>query len=797
MARRAHDGWSVRAQLVAAVAAVTVVLTGAGAWVAADTLGEARSQAERSARFQAGLAADAVTDALAQAQPTLAGLAAGLPVEALLADPTQCTLSFAELGVFATGHLDVVLPDGRVPCSSLALRGAPAGASHAGAAWLGRPLEEAGAPGPAGVFTDRLTGQRALAVTAPIPGDEGPDGYVAVVLPLAGLTSGLTATYGGPQEYTFTVRDAAGRWLTGPKGTERDGTAQVRGRASVPGLGWAVTAARPEASALAPTRGLLLTQAGLAVAAVVLLVGLLALVNRRIGRPLRRLTDAAAAASRQVSPDPVPQEGPTEVRRLAREFNAMTAARAGYERQLTQHTLHDPLTGLPNRALCLDRITLALHQAADAATVAVLSVDLDRFKLVNASFGYRSGDDLLVAAAARLSAAVDAGTTLARGGGDGFLVVTSGLPGPAAVEGVAARLLDALAVPFPLNGTEVSLTASVGAARGWPGAAAEDLIRDADTAMYAVKEAGGGRFRLIDDALRAASSDRLNLETDLRAAVENDKLDLVYQPVVNLVSGTITGAEALLRWTHPTRGQVPPLTFIPVAEESGLIGRIGRWVIDRACQQAAAWNAAGYRLRVAVNVSGRQLQDPDFVTHVGKALHRSGIDPAQLCLELTETTLMDDAVRISAVLHDLKDLGVDLSVDDFGTGYSSLAYLKRFPVDELKVDRSFVQHLEDEGEDRSLVAAMVAMGHALGLHVVAEGVETRPQVATLLTLGCRTAQGYLFSRPQPVDRVTELLTAEPTTPTQAEPPPEVTLHGPPTTRRGRRHAGGTDATRNG
>ena len=320
-----------------------------------------------------------------------------------------------------------------------------------------------------------------------------------------------------------------------------------------------------------------------------------------------------------------------------------------------------------------------------------------------------------------------------------------------------AQVMTAMAEPFTAAGTDVALTASIGIARGRRGVGAEELVRDADTAMYAAKEAGGGRFRLIDDELRARSSERLSLESDLRGALAAGQLHVQYQPVVNLLTGQISGAETLLRWTHPTRGSVSPMTFIPVAEDAGLIGPIGQYVLAEACRQTAAWDAAGYRLRVAVNVSGLQLHDPGFVGQVAAALHDAGIDPSQLCLELTESTLMDDAMRASDVLAELKDVGVELSVDDFGTGYSSLAYLKRFPVDELKVDRSFISNLGTEGQDQTLVAAMVAMGHALGLYVVAEGVETHAQMATLLTLGCRTAQGYLFARPLPLDEFTALL----------------------------------------
>jgi EAL domain-containing protein (putative c-di-GMP-specific phosphodiesterase class I) len=275
--------------------------------------------------------------------------------------------------------------------------------------------------------------------------------------------------------------------------------------------------------------------------------------------------------------------------------------------------------------------------------------------------------------------------------------------------------------------------------------------------MYAAKEAGGSRYRLIDEELRARSNDKLILEADLRGALGAGQLHVDYQPVVNLLNGRIAGVEALLRWRHPSRGAVPPDVFIPLAEATGLIGPIGQFVLAEACRQGAAWKMAGHELRIAVNVSGLQLTDLGFVATVAAALHATGLPAEQLCLELTETTLMDDGIGISTVLRELKDIGVDLSVDDFGTGYSSLAYLKRFPVDELKIDRAFVQNLGARGQDHTLVAAMVAMGHALGLNIVAEGIETRAQMASLLTLGCRTAQGYLFSRPRPAAQISRLL----------------------------------------
>jgi EAL domain-containing protein (putative c-di-GMP-specific phosphodiesterase class I) len=279
--------------------------------------------------------------------------------------------------------------------------------------------------------------------------------------------------------------------------------------------------------------------------------------------------------------------------------------------------------------------------------------------------------------------------------------------------------------------------------------------------MFAAKDAGGGRFRLIDDELRERSSERLSLEADLRGALTREEMHVVYQPLVELLTGRITGVEALLRWTHSARGPIPPTTFIPLAENAGLIGPIGEYVLETACRQAADWAGAGHEIRLSVNMSGLQLHAPGFVQSVRRVLHTSGLDPERLCLELTESVLMDDAMRGAQVLRELKDLGVYLSVDDFGTGYSSLAYLQRFPVDELKIDRLFVQTLDGAGQDPSLVAAMIAMGHALGLHVLAEGVETDAQRAALLTLGCRSAQGYLFSKPQPPEHITELLVSGP------------------------------------
>jgi EAL domain-containing protein (putative c-di-GMP-specific phosphodiesterase class I) len=314
-------------------------------------------------------------------------------------------------------------------------------------------------------------------------------------------------------------------------------------------------------------------------------------------------------------------------------------------------------------------------------------------------------------------------------------------------------VLRCIAQPLDIDGTMLELTASVGVASAEAASTAEELLRNASAAMHTAKERGGASYLLYETSLRTQATARFSLENDLRHALERGQLHVEYQPVVDLPTGRIIGAEALLRWRHPEHGLVPPMTFIPIAERTALIDPIGQFVLKQACAQAARWHLAGYRIRVAVNVSGRQLLSGTFADQVAAVLADTGVDADQLCLELTESTLMDDVLRTATALHTLKALGISVSIDDFGTGYSSLAYLQRFPVDELKIDRSFINGL-GQADDRNLVAAVIGIARALELHVVAEGVETEAQTAALLTLGCRSAQGFLFGRPQMAETLT-------------------------------------------
>ena len=440
--------------------------------------------------------------------------------------------------------------------------------------------------------------------------------------------------------------------------------------------------------------------------------------------------------------------------------DAITRLRA--EHDVRQRSLTDPLTGLPNRALCIDRLTAALSQSARRGTVAVLFLDLDHFKFINDSRGHRAGDELLHKLAVRLSTVMRPGDTLARFGGDEFCIVCDGLGDGDQVIAIAQRLLDALKAPFSLSSGEHFVSASIGISLS-DGTARppEDLIREADAAMYRAKDAGRGRFELFDEVMRANATKRLLLDNDLRAALEDDRDELLvhYQPIVSLPDGTVSGVEALVRWQHRRLGMLAPSEFIPVAEDSGTIVALGDRVLRIACRQAAEWVSAlgGSAFRVSVNLAPRQVAHPGLANRVAEMLAETGLDPARLQLEITESALVAESELTTRNLLDLHALGIQLVLDDFGTGYSSLAYLRRFPIDALKIDRRFVAGLDSDEADRTIVEAIVRMAAGLRIDVVAEGVESARQAAILEGMGCRMAQGYLWARPAPARDVALLL----------------------------------------
>ncbi len=429
------------------------------------------------------------------------------------------------------------------------------------------------------------------------------------------------------------------------------------------------------------------------------------------------------------------------------------------EAQLTRQAFHDGLTGLANRALFRDRVQHALAGAGRHPTgIAVLFLDLDGFKTVNDSLGHASGDLLLLAAAQRLISCVRPADTVARLGGDEFAVLIDEATEQVATA-TATRVLKALDEPVTIENRKVVVSASIGIVLGDVGEVADELLRQADTAMYAAKAAGKNRYLVFESHMHERVLERLEIGTELQLALERDEFVLHYQPIVRIADGTIEGVEALLRWQHPSRGLVLPGAFIPIAEESGLIEPIGRWVLEQSCRQARAWLADGAPpCTMSVNLSGRQLQNPAVIGDVRHALERSGLDPAALTLEITESVLMSDTEESFDRLRALKDLGVRVSIDDFGTGYSSLSYLRRFPVDVLKVDKSFIDDLSTRDDDTcAFVRAIVQLGHTLRLKTVAEGIEHEEQREALQAIGCDYGQGYLFARPMAPEAVLALM----------------------------------------
>jgi diguanylate cyclase (GGDEF)-like protein/PAS domain S-box-containing protein len=433
---------------------------------------------------------------------------------------------------------------------------------------------------------------------------------------------------------------------------------------------------------------------------------------------------------------------------------SLAVQRQGAEEEIRSQALHDPLTGLPNRALFLDRVRTALGRAVRSdRSLGIVFLDLDRFKDVNDGFGHGVGDHVLVEVGRRLVASLRPGDTVARMGGDEFTLLLENLEGPDELELLAARVGAAIAKPLTAGGTELRISASIGVREAWGREVPEQLVGDADAAMYSAKQRGRSRVERFKPAMRTRMLDRLQAGRDLERAMAEGELRMAYQPVVDLRSGRTVALEALLRWDDPQRGAVPPSEFIALAEESGHIHELGRWVLKATLEEVAAWGGTDPGLSVAINVSPNQLIDPDFPEVVEHLLERTGVDPRWICLEITEGALERDIDVVNDALLAIRALGVTTAIDDFGTGYSSIAYLKRLPVDVLKLDASFVRTLTTSREDRAIAEAVATFGHSLGLITVAEGVETEQQAQAVRSLGYDRAQGYLYSRPVPLDQI--------------------------------------------
>ncbi len=489
---------------------------------------------------------------------------------------------------------------------------------------------------------------------------------------------------------------------------------------------------------------------------------------RSVTRPIDGLVHATRAIARGDLGYSLPEGDRTEFGELARHFNTMSRElREGYaalqkeieerkaaEAQLLYDAFHDALTGLPNRALFVDRLEHVISGAGRHPTelYAVLFLDLDRFKVINDSLGHLVGDHLLVAVGERLSGCIRPGDTVARLGGDEFGLLIQGLQGPGDAVLVAERIHTALSGCFHVEGHEMFVTASVGVAvQADRYRKPDQVLRDADIAMYQAKLEGKACCEVFDTEMHGTVVDRLQLEADLRRAVEHgEEFVLHYQPIVALRTGKLVGVEALVRWKHPARGLIQAGDFVPLAEESGIIVPLGEWAVRRACAQLRSWQEripALSDLTMSVNVSGRQFRRPDLVDGIGRILRESGVDPRLVAVEVTESVIMDDVEASAAKLSRLRDMGVQIHVDDFGTGYSSLSYLHRFPINAVKIDRSFVSGLPGHAESEEVIKAIVSIAESLDFDVIAEGVEREEHVEKLEELRCRYGQGHLVTRP--------------------------------------------------
>jgi diguanylate cyclase (GGDEF)-like protein len=444
-------------------------------------------------------------------------------------------------------------------------------------------------------------------------------------------------------------------------------------------------------------------------------------------------------------------------------FNAQARAEATESAEALRHrALHDPLTKLPNRMLMEDRLLQALAKSGRSGTrTGVLFLDLDRFKTINDTYGHLVGDRLLIAMADRLSSTLRPGDTLARLAGDEFLVVCEGISDLEHAEQIAERIHAVLEAPFAIEPNAITISASIGVAVADPSEQAADLILHADGALYEAKRRGGRQSTSATEHARTETDRRLNIERDLRRAIDDHELELVYQPIFELTSGRAARVEALLRWTHPQLGEIAAPAIVASAERTGLIRDLGTWVVRTACAQLRRWQDSGVAVNcICVNVAAAEFTDPGYCDTIQAVCEASGIEPHQLCLEITESVLIDDVPGALAAFDGLKRVGVQLALDDFGTGYSSLSYLRRFPVDIVKIDQTFVAGIPAEPLDEAIVTAVIGLAHDIGMTVVAEGVEEPGQKATITKLGCDLAQGYLFARPVVADEVAGYLEAQ-------------------------------------
>jgi diguanylate cyclase (GGDEF)-like protein len=688
-------------------------------------------------------------------------------------DPGQCQAALAGLeNALDGGYFEVVDRSGSSVCSVYGQDLKPTGSFHAGQ-WF-EDLLTAGETTVLPPAHDQAIDGPAITAFSPIVAPADPSTIVGGLLLVAKTAYPLMLPQDAANGAVLVLTDASrsmvlatsdgaqvapGQDLTGtvlaqplPVGSavvDLDGTRRMYAEATVESSGEHVLAGVPEEAILAPAKEQMQRNflIGGVTIAVVLLTGVL--LQRRLARPLRRVATAIRDNLERDDAVRAPEAGPREVVQVAAVFNDLITERQAREVDLARQARRDSLTGLPNRMALVEHLTEVLESGTD---VAVGFLDLDRFKNINDAHGHAVGDRMLVALAARLADSFD-GAFVSRFGGDEYVMVWSGGIDEEKATRLAQRISHVLRIPVDIDGQELYLTGSIGIALAVPGETPDDLIRSADTAMYRAKELGRDRCAVFNQSMREWALLRASTEHDLHSAIGSNQLTLHYQPKYSLSDGRAIGAEALLRWEHPTRGFIPPGEFIPVAEESGLIVPIGVWVLEQACKQAVAWRErlGGTPFPIAVNLSAQQLALPDLPDIVARILERTGAASSDIVLEVTESAVLTDVERVSARLRTMRERGLRISVDDFGTGYSSLSYIQQLPIDELKIDRAFVSPLPYDETSTEIVGSVIKLAHAIGLEVVAEGVENASQLVALDALGCDTAQGFFLARPAPAE----------------------------------------------